>query len=57
MAVLLQFLAPPLSAWLGASTWTRALWLSLAVAGGAAAYVAALLAVGIRPRDLRMRDL
>lgn len=56
MAVLLVAFAPPIGAWLDASFWTRCLWLTIAVGGGAGAYVAALLAVGIRPRDLRMQN-
>lgn len=56
MAVLLLAFAPPTGAWLEAGFWTRCLWLSAAVCGGAAAYVAALLAVGIRPGDLRMQN-
>lgn len=56
MAVLLLYFAPPIEAWLEAGFWTRCLWLTGAVCGGAAAYVAGLLAVGIRPRDLRMQN-
>jgi len=56
MAVLLLYFAPPTVIWLEAGFWTRCLWLAGAVSGGAAAYVAVLLAVGIRPRDLRMQN-
>jgi len=56
MAVLLVSFAPPTAAWLDAGFWTRCLWLTVAVCGGAATYVAVLLAVGIRPRDLRMQN-
>jgi putative peptidoglycan lipid II flippase len=56
MAVLLLSFSPPTAAWLEAGFWTRCLWLAGAVCGGAAAYVAGLLAVGIRPRDLRMQN-
>jgi putative peptidoglycan lipid II flippase len=57
MAVLLLALSPPTEAWLAASFWTRCLWLTVAVAGAGLAYFAALLAVGARPADLRMRKL
>jgi len=57
MSVLLLAFSPPTVAWLEADFWARCLWLTVAVCGGAAAYVAALLAVGIRPRDLRMRNV
>lgn len=56
MAALIVYLAPPTGAWLEAGFWTRCLWLAVAVGGGAAAYVGALLVVGIRPRDLRMQN-
>ena len=55
--VLLFYFSPPTSAWLEASFWTRCLWLCVAVGGGAAAYAAALLAVGIRPHDLRLQNV
>ncbi len=57
MAILLLALSPPTESWLVAPFWTRCLWLSLAVGGAAAAYFAALFAVGIRPNDLHMRNL
>ncbi len=53
MAVLVGAFSPPTAAWLEAGLWTRCLWLGAAVCGGGLAYAAALLAVGIRPRDLR----
>ena len=56
MAVLLLAFPPLTVAWLDAGFWTRCLWLTVAVGGGATAYVSALLAVGIRPRDLRMQN-
>ncbi|MBL8201707.1 MAG: murein biosynthesis integral membrane protein MurJ [Chromatiales bacterium] len=56
MAVLLLTFSPPTAAWLDAGFWTRCLWLAAAVCGGGATYVIALLAVGIRPRDLRMQN-
>jgi putative peptidoglycan lipid II flippase len=56
MGLLLLAFAPPTAAWLEAGFWTRCLWLTAAVSGGAAAYVVALLAVGLRPRDLRMQN-
>lgn len=39
--------------WTAMDIWHRTLWLLTAVAAGAAAYGAALLAMGLRPRDLR----
>ncbi|MEO7386517.1 MAG: lipid II flippase MurJ, partial [Gammaproteobacteria bacterium] len=56
MAALLVAAVPPTAAWLESGFWLRCLWLSLAVGGGGVAYVAALFAVGIRPRDLRMQN-
>lgn len=57
MAVLLSSFAPPTVAWLEAAFWTRCLWLTVAVVGGGVAYVLALFAVGLRPRDFRMRNV
>ncbi len=57
MAVLLVSLSPPTASWLVAPFWTRCLWLSAAVVGASIAYFAALLAVGMRPSDLHMRNL
>jgi len=53
MAVLVGTFSPPTADWLEAGLWTRCLWLAAAVCGGGLAYAVALLAVGIRPRDLR----
>jgi putative peptidoglycan lipid II flippase len=39
--------------WTAMDIWHRTLWLLAAVAAGAAAYGIALLAMGLRPRDLR----
>lgn len=57
MAVLLLSFTPPTGAWLAAGFWTRCLWLAVAVGGASLLYFAALLAVGLRPADLRMRNL
>lgn len=54
MAVMLDRFVAPLSSWIEAGTWTRCLWLALAVAGGCAVYAATLLAAGLRPAALRM---
>ncbi|MDA0680525.1 MAG: murein biosynthesis integral membrane protein MurJ [Proteobacteria bacterium] len=51
----LYFLDRPLEWWLSASTSERAIWLTVVVATGAVAYFVALLAVGIRPSQLRHR--
>ena len=48
-----RFVAP-LASWIEALTWTRCLWLTLAVIGGSGIYAATLLAVGLRPAALRM---
>lgn len=55
MSVLLVFLKPPTPEWLAARGWVRGLWLAGAVAGSALAYFATMLAVGLRPSDLRLR--
>jgi putative peptidoglycan lipid II flippase len=56
MALLLWQFVPVSSRWLEAGLATRSLWLGLAVTGGVAVYVAALLAVGLRPDALRMKS-
>jgi putative peptidoglycan lipid II flippase len=55
MAVLLWQFTPPLERWLAAGTLARCAWLVMAIAGGAAAYFAALFAVGLRPAQFRMK--
>jgi putative peptidoglycan lipid II flippase len=52
MAGCIAWLAGDLSSWLGAPWHERALRLALCVGGGLLAYVAALLAVGLRPHHL-----
>jgi len=54
MAMLLQQFVPDSPRWFEADLWQRCWWLALAVAGGAAAYGASLLATGLRPAALRM---
>ncbi len=54
MAMLLFQFLPPLAAWLEAGWVVRCGWLAMAVLGGALAYAAVLLAVGLRPAALRM---
>lgn len=54
MVMMLASFVAPLAGWMEADTWTRCLWLALAVGGGAGVYIAALLAVGLRPAALRM---
>ena len=54
MLVLLDYFTVPVSAWLEAGTWQRLAWLSVAIAGGLAAYAGTLFAAGLRPADLRM---
>ena len=55
MTALLVAFAPHTSEWLAAKFWTRCLWLVAAVGGATAAYGMVLLAVGVRPADLRMQ--
>ena len=55
MGLALAASAPGEGFWLSASTLQRALWLTGMVAGGGGVYVAALLAFGARPADLRHR--
>ncbi len=52
MAGLLAWLSPELSAWSEAARWTRVLWLAGLIALGAGIYGAALVTLGLRPRDL-----
>lgn len=56
MVLLLKEFLPPLSAWLEAGLLTRCLWLLVAVAAGLAIYGSALLAMGIRPTQLRIKS-
>jgi putative peptidoglycan lipid II flippase len=55
MGALLVNFTPSTVAWLETDVWTRCAWLAAAVIGGVVAYVAALLAVGVRPAALRMQ--
>jgi putative peptidoglycan lipid II flippase len=55
MGLALGWLLPEPAAWLSVSVWVRAVWLSLAVAGGAAVYALLVLAGGERPRGLLHR--
>jgi putative peptidoglycan lipid II flippase len=55
MAVALWLIAGPLDAWLEAAWHARALRLAGSIALGAAVYLAVLLALGLRPRQLRSR--
>lgn len=55
MSVGLAWLAPDWQQWLGWGVWTRVQWLSLLVVVGAAVYFAWLAALGVRPRQFRMR--
>jgi len=54
MVIMLNQFVAPLADWLEAMTWTRCLWLAMAVMGGGIVYAATLFAVGLRPADLRM---
>ena len=54
MAAGLAWLTPPAKVWLDAGVPAGAAMLALAVAGGAALYAAAVLALGVRPAQLRL---
>jgi len=54
MAMMLYSVENPVVDWLEVDVWTRCLWLAGSVLGGMLVYVAALLAVGLRPGALRM---
>jgi putative peptidoglycan lipid II flippase len=54
MAIMLLSFVNPVVDWLEADVWTRCLWLAGTVLGGMFTYVAALLAVGVRPAALRI---
>jgi putative peptidoglycan lipid II flippase len=56
MVALLEVTVPPLAQWLEAGTLTRVGWLSLAILGGLATYALALLLLGLRPADLRLKQ-
>jgi putative peptidoglycan lipid II flippase len=56
MAVCLLQLARPLAWWLQSSLVTRSMWLAATIAAGAVVYFAALLALGVRPAQLRLRS-
>ena len=56
MGMLLVEFSPPLDAWYQVGTLTRCLWLALAVAGGAAAYLGVLFATGVRISHLRIKS-
>jgi len=53
MASVVVALAPPVDTWLGWHWQQRAPWIVMLCAAGISAYVAALVALGIRPRHLR----
>lgn len=56
MAMLLVVITPPLPHWFEAAVWLRCLWLAGVIAVAVAAYFATLLAVGLRPGELRMKS-
>jgi putative peptidoglycan lipid II flippase len=57
MAVLLIYFTPPVTAWMEVTRGTRIFWLAVAITGAAAAYFAALYAVGLRPSEFRMKSM
>ena len=56
MAVCLVQMARPLAWWLQSSLMTRSVWLGLTIAAGAVVYFAALLVLGVRPAQLRLKS-
>ncbi len=56
MAMLLVTITPPLPRWLEAAVWVRGLWLAGVIVVAVLAYFAKLLAVGLRPGELRMKS-
>ncbi len=56
MGGLLLALMPPQAAWSAMSGFMRALWLGALLLGGAVSYAAVLLALGLRPRDLKREE-
>ncbi|MCC7329087.1 MAG: murein biosynthesis integral membrane protein MurJ [Gammaproteobacteria bacterium] len=56
MAMLLVTVTPPLPRWLEAGLATRCLWLAGIIGVAILAYFAALYAVGLRPREFRMKS-
>jgi len=55
MVLLLREFLPPQSAWIEAGVLLRCGWLATAVAAGLAIYGSALLAMGVRPAQLRIK--
>lgn len=55
MGALLVAFTPPLPRWLEAGLLERCLWLAAIIGGAVVAYFASLLAVGLRPAELRMK--
>jgi putative peptidoglycan lipid II flippase len=56
MAACLLQLARPLAWWLQSGLMTRSAWLGLTIAAGAVVYFAALLVLGVRPAQLRLKS-
>ena len=56
MTVLIKYTLPPLPVWLEADTLTRCLWLTGIIVMGSAVYAGALLAMGLRPAELRIKS-
>jgi putative peptidoglycan lipid II flippase len=53
MAGVLLFIVPPLSQWLSFDTWHKAFWVTVYIVIGGGVYGAALLILGVRPKDLK----
>jgi len=56
MGGMLFWLMPQQAVWTAMSGGLRALWLAGLVFGGVLSYVAVLLALGLRPRDLKREE-
>lgn len=57
MAICLVYMERPLDWWIGASMMDRLLWLSTSVMAGMGVYFVVLLALGLRPSNLRLRSM
>jgi len=55
MALLLKYFVPEQARWFAADFWLALGWLSMAIIGGGAAYLATLVATGMRPSQLVMK--
>jgi putative peptidoglycan lipid II flippase len=55
MWLVIYFLKRPLTWWLDAAIVDRVIWLTISIVAGAGAYLAVLLALGLRPSKLGIK--